>query len=78
MAAPSQTTRHGQDPEGGGSPHPLIAHWLTVLRHAGTPPALYATGMEELGRWLSYEAVRDWLPHRRESVSTPCRTPKVM
>ena len=52
-------------------PHPLIAHWLTVLRHAGTPPALYATGMEELGRWLSYEAVRDWLPHRRESVSTP-------
>ena len=52
-------------------PHPLIAHWLTVLRHAGTPPALYATGMEELGRWLSYEAVRDWLPHRRETVSTP-------
>ena len=37
-------------------PHPLIAHWLTVLRHAGTPAALFATGMEELGRWLSYEA----------------------
>ena len=52
-------------------PHPLIAHWLTVLRHAGTPAALYATGMEELGRWLSYEAVRDWLPHRRETVTTP-------
>lgn len=27
--------------------------------------------MEELGRWLSYEAVRDWLPHRREQVTTP-------
>ncbi len=54
-----------------GPPHPLIAHWLTVLRHAGTPAALYATGMEELGRWLSYEAVRDWLPHRREAVTTP-------
>ena len=52
-------------------PHPLIAHWLTVLRHAGTPAALFATGMEELGRWLSYEAVRDWLPHRRETVTTP-------
>ena len=52
-------------------PHPLIAHWLTVLRHAGTPSALFATGMEELGRWLSYEAVRDWLPHRREMVTTP-------
>ncbi|MAS28072.1 uracil phosphoribosyltransferase [Synechococcus sp. UW105] len=52
-------------------PHPLIAHWLTVLRHAGTPAALYATGMEELGRWLCYEAVRDWLPHRKEAVTTP-------
>lgn len=51
-------------------PHPLIAHWLTVLRNAGTPPAIYATGMEELGRWLTYEALRDWLPHRREKVTT--------
>ncbi|NDD44584.1 MAG: uracil phosphoribosyltransferase [Synechococcaceae bacterium WB9_4xB_025] len=55
-------------------PHPLIAHWLTVLRHAGTPAALYGTGMEELGRWLTYEAVRDWLPHRRETVTTPVAT----
>ena len=52
-------------------PHPLIAHWLTVLRHEGTPSALYRTAMEELGRWLSYEALRDWLPHRREMVKTP-------
>jgi uracil phosphoribosyltransferase len=27
--------------------------------------------MEELGRWLSYEALRDWLPHRRDVVKTP-------
>ena len=52
-------------------PHPLIAHWLTVLRHQGTPAALFRTAMEELGRWLSYEALRDWLPHRREVVQTP-------
>tara|TARA_B100001057_G_scaffold495063_1_gene593153 strand:- start:2086 stop:2703 length:618 start_codon:yes stop_codon:yes gene_type:complete len=52
-------------------PHPLIAHWLTVLRHEGTPPALFRTAMEELGRWLSYEAIRDWLPHRRDMVKTP-------
>ena len=52
-------------------PHPLIAHWLTVLRHEGTPPALFRTAMEELGRWLSYEAIRDWLPHRRDVVKTP-------
>ena len=52
-------------------PHPLIAHWLTVMRHEATPPALFRTAMEELGRWLSYEALRDWLPHRREVVKTP-------
>ncbi len=27
--------------------------------------------MEELGRWLSYEAMRDWLPHRKDLVKTP-------
>ena len=51
-------------------PHPLIGHWLTMLRHRETPPALYATAMQELGRWLTYEALRDWLPHRRELVPT--------
>ena len=52
-------------------PHPLIGHWLTMLRHRDTPPALYATAMQELGRWLTYEALRDWLPHRKERVPTP-------
>jgi len=52
-------------------PHPLIGHWLSVLRDQATPPALYATAMAELGRWLSYEALRDWLPHRRVSIHTP-------
>ena len=51
-------------------PHPLIGHWLTVLRFRDTPPALYSTALQEIGRWLSYEALRDWLPHRRESVLT--------
>jgi uracil phosphoribosyltransferase len=27
--------------------------------------------MAELGRWLTYEALRDWLPHRRVTVDTP-------
>jgi len=52
-------------------PHPLIGHWLTMLRHRDTPPALYATALQELGRWLTYEALREWLPHRRELVPTP-------
>jgi uracil phosphoribosyltransferase len=52
-------------------PHPLIGHWLSVLRDGTTPPALYASAMAELGRWLTYEALRDWLPHRRLVITTP-------
>ncbi len=50
-------------------PHPLIGHWLSVLRDTATPPALYASAMAELGRWLTYEALRDWLPHRRVPIA---------
>ncbi len=51
-------------------PHPLIAHWLTILRAEVTPNALYATSLEQLGKWLTYEAIRDWLPYRKEEVIT--------
>jgi len=51
-------------------PHPLIAHWLTMLRNASTPAALYSAGLEQLGRWLTYEALREWLPYRNEKVKT--------
>jgi uracil phosphoribosyltransferase len=52
-------------------PHPLIAHWLTLLRDASTPTPLFATAMAELGRWLTYEALRDWLPQRQVEIDTP-------
>ena len=52
-------------------PHPLIGHWLTLLRDAETPQPLFATAMAELGRWLTYEAMRDWIPYQRVQVSTP-------
>jgi uracil phosphoribosyltransferase len=55
-------------------PHPLIAHWLTVLRDGSTPPPLFSTAMLELGRWLTYEALRDWLPQRAVTVQTPLAT----
>lgn len=55
-------------------PHPLIAHWLTVLRDRSTPSPLFATAMGELGRWLTYEALRDWLPHTPVTVQTPLAT----
>ena len=51
-------------------PHPLIAHWLTVLRGSNTPNALYSTAFEELGKWLTYEALRDWLPYKSEEIET--------
>jgi uracil phosphoribosyltransferase len=51
-------------------PHPLIGHWLTVLRDRHTPGPLYGTATAELGRWLTYEALRDWLPHRTVTVET--------
>ncbi len=51
-------------------PHPLLNHWLLLLRDQQTPTPLYGTAMAELGRWLSYEALRDWIPTRELSVQT--------
>ncbi len=55
-------------------PHPLIKHWLAVARNAATPPTLFKSAMTELGRWLTYEAVRDWLPTIETTVETPLTT----
>ena len=52
-------------------PHPLSGHRLGVRRDRHTPSSLYASATAELGRWLTYEAVRDWLPHRRIQLETP-------
>ncbi|MDP8964280.1 MAG: uracil phosphoribosyltransferase [Cyanobacteriota bacterium] len=52
-------------------PHPLIKHWLGVARDASTPAPLFKSAMTELGRWLTYEAVRDWLPTEEIMVQTP-------
>ncbi len=52
-------------------PHPLIQHWLGVARDVSTPSVLFRTAMTELGRWLTYEAVREWLPTLETQVETP-------
>jgi uracil phosphoribosyltransferase len=52
-------------------PHPLIKHWLGVARDVSTPSPLFKSAMIELGRWLTYEAVRDWLPTEDIMVQTP-------
>ena len=40
-------------------PHPLIKHWLSILREKNNPNILYTTGYEQLGKWLTYEALRN-------------------
>lgn len=55
-------------------PHPLIKHWLAVARDAGTPSVLFRSAMTELGRWLTYEAARDWLPTQETTVQSPLDT----
>ncbi|MGA7933280.1 MAG: uracil phosphoribosyltransferase [Kovacikia sp.] len=52
-------------------PHPLIKHWLAVARDVSTPSPLFRSAMTELGRWLTYEAVREWLPTKEAIIDTP-------
>lgn len=52
-------------------PHPLIKHWLGVARDVNTPSSLFRTSMTELGRWLTYEATREWLATFDTTVETP-------
>lgn len=51
--------------------HPLIKHWLAVARDANTPNVLFKSAMVELGRWLTYEASRYWLPTEEAQIQTP-------
>jgi uracil phosphoribosyltransferase len=51
--------------------HPLIKHWLSVARDVNTPSVLFKTAISELGRWLTYEATRHWLPTMDTVVQTP-------
>lgn len=51
--------------------HPLIKHWLAIARDLNTPTPLFKTAMKELGKWLTYEASRYWLPTLEAAVQTP-------
>ncbi|KAF5198534.1 Uracil phosphoribosyltransferase [Thalictrum thalictroides] len=52
-------------------PHPLIKHWVSVLRNDQTPSPIFKNAMGELGRLLIYEASRDWLPTVTGEIQTP-------
>ncbi|KAJ3668923.1 hypothetical protein LUZ60_010873 [Juncus effusus] len=51
-------------------PHPLIKHWVSVLRNEQTPSVMFKSAMAELGRLLIYEASRDWLPTISTQIPT--------
>ena len=52
-------------------PHPLIKHWLGIARNVDTSPKIMRQTLSELGKWLTYEAIRDWLPTIDFGVQTP-------
>ena len=52
-------------------PHPLIGHWLSILRIDSTPGPIYSTALEQVGKWLTYEALRDWIPHSKTEIKIP-------
>ncbi|KAL6138775.1 hypothetical protein ACLB2K_064054 [Fragaria x ananassa] len=51
--------------------HPLIKHWVSVLRNEQTPCPIFRNVMAELGRLLIYEASRDWLPTVTGEILSP-------
>ncbi|OKH18201.1 uracil phosphoribosyltransferase [[Limnothrix rosea] IAM M-220] len=51
--------------------HPLVKHWLAIARDKNTPTPLFKTAMKELGKWLTYEAARYWLPTLEAAVESP-------
>jgi uracil phosphoribosyltransferase len=52
-------------------PHPLIKHWLGMARNVDTSPKVLRQTLAELAKWLTYEAIRDWLPTIDFQVLTP-------
>ncbi|KAL6520952.1 hypothetical protein OROGR_017521 [Orobanche gracilis] len=58
-------------------PHPLIKHWVSVLRSEQTPCPIFRNAMAELGRLLIYEASRDWLPTIAGEIQSPMATASV-
>lgn len=51
--------------------HPLIADAIAACRDKETDTVAFRAAVASLGRWLGYEACRDWLPTYDTSVETP-------
>lgn len=51
--------------------HPLIADAIATCRDKETGTIAFRAAVVSLGRWLGYEACRDWLPTVHDDVMTP-------
>lgn len=51
--------------------HPLIADAIATCRDKDTGTIAFRAAVASLGRWLGYEACRDWLPTYPADVETP-------
>jgi uracil phosphoribosyltransferase len=56
-------------------PHPFIQQLLAVCRDKNTPTPIFRSAVADLGRWLTYEALRDFLPTLEVGVYTPLEMP---
>lgn len=52
-------------------PHPIVKHWVSILRNEQTPCPIFKNAIAELGRLLMYEASRDWMPMISGEIQTP-------
>lgn len=41
--------------------HPLIQHWSGILENDNNPGTILRTACSELGKWITYEIMREWL-----------------
>nr|YP_007947884.1 hypothetical protein 198 [Neoporphyra haitanensis]AGG37133.1 hypothetical protein 198 [Neoporphyra haitanensis] len=41
--------------------HPLIQHWAGILENSNNPGTILRTACSELGKWITYEIMREWL-----------------
>jgi uracil phosphoribosyltransferase len=51
--------------------HPLIADAIATCRDKDTGTIAFRAAVVSLGRWLGYEACRDWLPTVEVDIETP-------
>nr|YP_010338425.1 uracil phosphoribosyltransferase [Bangia atropurpurea]UNJ18375.1 uracil phosphoribosyltransferase [Bangia atropurpurea] len=41
--------------------HPLIKHWSGILENHNNPGTILRTACSEIGKWITYEIMREWL-----------------